>query len=173
MSGTSEHNQACIALTRLAHDIIELVLIEHRNIDQQLDDVSQLTADACNTLVPAFERISQCCDQLLDVNSPTDRQNCRNDIRHHQQQVITALQFDDIVQQLAKHTQARTRLLLAILEQLLAGFTEIENSDYQYTEMLDASVESLKREIEGLRQELAKERPVKQRSLNTGNTELF
>ena len=84
--------------------------------------------------------------------------------------IVTSLQFDDIVQQLTKHAQSRTRHLQTMFKNIA---TNLEKLDCKFNSAFNSRILALKHDVNNLKNELQKENPVKQSSLTTGKTELF
>lgn len=159
-------------LADLANDIVNLMIREHQSIHQELEHVSKLIGDASKSLTINFDELNTIAarhNSLLEDEDKTPAE----DLKKNQLNIVTALQFDDIVQQLTKHSQSRTRHIQVMFKKLATYLDEIKNSDCQSASTFNARIIELKRDVNELRLELEKENPVKQTSLATGKTELF
>jgi len=178
--------EANTMLADLAEDIVNLMLREHQSIHLELEHVGRLINEASKSLTANFDDLNKITvEQNLITDSalrPNNKDNqllfAKNNelniqLKKNQLNVVTALQFDDIVQQLTKHSQSRTRHIQVMFNKLATYLEEIKKSDYKITPAFISRVTELKREVTDLRTELEKENPVKQSSLTTGKTELF
>jgi hypothetical protein len=159
-------------LADLANDIVNLMIREHQSIHQELEHVGKLIGDASKSLTINFDKLNTIAarhNSLLENEDNTPAE----DLKKNQLNIVTALQFDDIVQQLTKHSQSRTRHIQVMFKKLATYLDEIKNSDCQSASTFNARIIELKRDVNELRLELEKENPVKQSSLATGKTELF
>ena len=167
-------------LTGLAYDIVNLMLREHQSIHQELEHVSKLIGDASKSLATNFDELNTIAAKqhsLLngeEEQSPTGTsKDIAEQLKKNQLNIVTALQFDDIVQQLTKHSQRRTRHIQVMFKKLANYLDEIKKSGNRNTATLNYKVIELIKDVKALSLELEKENPVKQSSLNTGKTELF
>jgi len=181
-ANTAEIN---MILTGLAEDIVSLMLREHHSIHKELGHVSHMISDASATLTASFDELNRIAakqQKILERTQQSDQDNTEPTMNHtalqqqfkkNQLNIVTALQFDDIVQQLTKHAQNRTRQIQLMFKKLADSIEESKKLDYEYTSEFSTKILALKREVNDLRTELEKETPVKQSSLVTGKTELF
>ena len=170
-------------LTSLAEDIVSLMLREHQNIHQELEHLGNLIGDASASLSTSFDELNRIAakqqamldeaPQQVNTESSVKRNKLDEQFKKNQLNIITALQFDDIVQQLTKHAQNRTRHIQDMFKKLAASLEQTKKLNYQYTAEFSERALELKREVTELRTELEKENPVKQSSLAIGKTELF
>lgn len=167
-------------LADLANDIVNLMLREHQTIHQELEHVSKLIGDASKSLTINFDELNTIAAKqhtLLNNEENRSPPNTSNviaeQIKKNQLNIVTALQFDDIVQQLTKHSQSRTRHIQVMFKKLATYLDEIKKSENRNTVTFNSSVIELIKDVKDLRLELEKENPVKQSSLTTGKTELF
>jgi len=166
-------------LASLASDIVNLMLREHQSIHQELEHVSKLIGDASKSLATNFDELNTIAVKQNTSLNTEDKplSETSNDLadqfKKNQLNIVTALQFDDIVQQLTRHSQSRTRHIQVMFKKLAVYLEEIKKSDYKATPAFNSRIVELKREVTNLRTELEKENPVKQSSLTTGRTELF
>lgn len=176
---STDNAEANEMLASLASDIVNLMLREHQSIHQELEHVSKLIGDASKSLTSSFDEINTIAvkqNTLLNTVSK-ESEETGNDLsvqlKKNQLNVVTALQFDDIVQQLTKHSQSRTSHIQVMFNKLAAYLDEIKALQYKATPEFNARIDELKQDVSMLRIELEKENPVKQSSLSTGKTELF
>ncbi len=173
------------ALEILAEDVVNLMLREHQSIHQELEHVKNLIADASASLTTNFDELNKIATQqqaMLDLNMQQDVANMSssetyNDlnvkIKKSQLAIVTALQFDDIVQQLTKHAQNRTMHIQDMFKKLAVTIEEIKKQDCEYSPEFSSKILELKQDVNKLGIELEKDNPVKQSSLTIGKTELF
>ena len=177
MNETSTDNaEANEMLASLANDIVNLMLREHQSIHQELDHVSKLIGDASKSLTSSFDEINTIAvkqNALLSKDNKETSSDLSVELKKNQLNVVTALQFDDIVQQLTKHSQSRTRHIQVMFNKLAAYLEEIKKLEYKATPEFNDRVHELRDDVTKLRIELEKENPVKQSSLSTGKAELF
>ena len=175
-----------IMLAELSEDIVNLMLREHQSIHLELEHVGHLISDASKSLTTSFDELNKITieqnkifslasrpdnkdnDKLLATNNELNTQ-----LKKNQLNIVTALQFDDIVLQLTKHAQSRTRHIQTMFKNLEVNLQEIKSLDYKYDPAFIARISELKKDVDDLKKELQKENPVKQSSLTTGNIELF
>lgn len=175
-----------LTLANLSEDIVNLMLREHQSIHLELEHVGKLINDASKSLSTSFDELNNISAQqnkyistrLRPDNSEDKKLLAENDelnaqLKKNQLNVVTALQFDDIVQQLTKHSQSRTQHIQVMFNKLATYLEEIKGSGYKITPDFNSRITELTRDVADLRTELEKENPVKQSSLTTGNTELF
>jgi len=173
-------------LSGLADDLVNLMIREHQYIHQELEHVRQLVGDATRSLTASFDVINilaieqntmiTLASQLNTTNSETLVEQCKridNKHRDNRTKIVTALQFDDIVQQLTKHAQNRARRIQDMFKQLADTLKELKNMDHKNDPAFISKVQELQQDVESLRIELEKENPVKQSTLTIGRTELF
>ena len=173
---STDNAEANEMLASLANDIVNLMLREHQSIHQELDHVSKLISDASKSLTSSFDEINTIAvkqNALLSKDNKETSSDLSVELKKNQLNVVTALQFDDIVQQLTKHSQSRTRHIQVMFNKLAAYLEEIKKLDYKSTPEFNDRIHELRHDVTKLRIELEKENPVKQSSLSTGKTELF
>lgn len=176
------------SLTDLAEDIVSLMIREHQKIQQELYSISQLTNDASRSLRTSFRQLSTRHDQLAANPTGTDPASGDPELsaiaaatavnpgeypNKYYDEVVSALQFDDIVSQISQHSQKRTQHIQLMFEELSAGLNELKASDFEYSPALDDKIIQLRRDIRQLSTELEKESPAKQARLIEGKIELF
>jgi uncharacterized protein Yka (UPF0111/DUF47 family) len=172
-------------LTGLAEDIASLMLREHQSIHDELEHIGHLINDASTTLTTSFDELNSITAKQQVILNKAQQENSEDNpssnkqnnldgrFKKNQLKIVTALQFDDIVQQLTKHAQSRTRHIQLMFKKLADSIEDSKKLDYEYTQEFNEKITTLKREVNELRKELEKENPVKQSSLAIGKTELF
>ncbi|MBT8119013.1 MAG: hypothetical protein KJN89_04780 [Gammaproteobacteria bacterium] len=175
----TDDTEANEMLASLANDIVNLMLREHQSIHQELDHVSNLISDASKSLSSSFDEINTIAikqNSLLNTDSKVSKEtsdDLATQLKKNQLNVVTALQFDDIVQQLTKHSQSRTSHIQMMFNKLATYLDEIKELEYKSAPAINDRIHDLRHDVAKLRIELEKENPVKQTSLSTGKTELF
>lgn len=173
-------------LASLAEDIVNLMLREHQSIHLELEHVRQLISDASKSLTSSFDELNKITVEQSTISNATLQTDNTEDktlltsnseltlkLKKNQLNIVTALQFDDIVQQLTKHAQSRTRHIQTMFKDLATNLEEIKKLDYKFNSAFNSRILALKHDVNNLKNELQKENPVKQSSLTTGKTELF
>lgn len=158
------------ALAALAEDIISLMLREHQKIQQELSSIRQLIDDASGTLMTSLEQISNGIDDLIANPAAS---GTRDHFNQNFSDVVTALQFDDIVQQISQQSQKRTQHIQNLFVELSSQLDELKASAFEYSPSFDARLQQLRDDIRQLDAELQKESPACQARLAEGKIELF
>jgi LmbE family N-acetylglucosaminyl deacetylase len=173
-------------LSNLAEDLINLMIREHQYIHQELDHVRHLVGDAARALTNGFDEMNilaiehntmvTLALQLNNANNKELLEKCKRTEKQHrdtQLKIVTALQFDDIVQQLTSHAQSRAISIQDMFKRLNVALQKLKHLDHRDDPGFISSIRDLKRDVEKFRIELEKENPVKQTSMTIGRTELF
>ncbi len=156
-------------LATLADELIRLMMREHQSIQQELYCISQLSDDASQSLSASFAQIRKVLDQVTANLSIAAQQT----LRQGYSDMVTALQFDDIVQQISRHAQNRTQHIQRLFADLAARLDTLKTSGYTYNSEFAHSIDQLRRDIQRASAELEKESPARQARLEIGKTELF
>jgi hypothetical protein len=183
-STTSE--EAVAILSGLAEELVNLMIREHQYIHQELEHVRQLVGNATRSLTASFDQMNilaieqnTIVTMALQLNNATNAElleKCKradNQYRNNQVKIVTALQFDDIVQQLTQHAQNRAMSVQEMFKRLGKALKELRQLDHKDDPDFISRILELKQDVANLRTELEKENPVKQSSLAIGKTELF
>ncbi len=173
-------------LSNLADDLVKLMIREHQYIHQELGNVRQLIGDATRSLTGSFDEINILAIEqntimtlALQLNTANNKElieKCkRTDKRYKENRVkiVTAMQFDDIVQQLTKHAQNRTMNILEMFNRVDDALKELKHLDHKDDPAFKSRIMELERDVLKFRAELEKENPVSLSTLTTGKTELF
>ena len=173
-------------LPGLADDLIYLMIREHQYIHQELEHVRQLVREATRSLTNSFDELNilaieqttmvTLALQLNNANNKELLEQCKRtekQYRANQVRIVTALQFDDIVQQLTQHAQNRAMKIQDMFKRLDKALKELRHMKQTRDPEFISRILALKNDVERLRKELDKENPVKQSSLAIGKTELF
>ena len=174
-------------LTSLADDLVSLMISEHQNIHQELEHVRQLVGDATRSLTASFDEMNILAIEqnttvslALQLNNATNEElleRCKRaeqQYRDNQVNIVTALQFEDIVQQLMSHAQKRTLGIQDMFKRLNDALQELKKSRSKKDDPEFISrIKALKQDVAAFRTQLDEENPVRQSSLATGKTELF
>lgn len=146
MSNNETTSNVVESLSVVIGELVEIINSEHKKIQIELDQVSSLIKDAEQT-------IKKNINSLDSVEKPN---------------VVRALQFEDIVQQLVHHTNNRTETLVIMLNKLKEITT---NTDHDNS--LSQHVKNIKNIYSKFNETVATSNPVQQNSINEGKTELF
>ena len=187
MNNNSNTNKEISALlSKLADDLVNLMIREHQYIHQELEHVRLMIGDATRSLTSCFDdmnilaieqnTIITMALQLNNANSEELLDQCKRTdkrYRENQRKVVTALQFDDIVQQLTKHAQNRTMSILEMFKRLNEALNELKHLDHKDDPAFISRIMELERDVLKFRAELEKENPVNISAFSIGKTELF
>ncbi len=173
-------------LSELADDLTSLMIREHQYIHDELEHVRNLVRDATRSLTSSFDEMNilaieqttmvTLALQLNNANNKELLEQCKRSEQHYranQVKIVTALQFDDIVQQLTKHAQNRAMSIQEMFKRLGSALKEFRQLDHKDDPEFIRKILKLKQDVAKFRTELEKENPVKQSSLAIGRTELF
>ncbi len=173
-------------LSELADELTCLMIREHQYIHDELEHVRNLVSDATRSLTSSFDEMNilaieqttmvTLALQLNNANNKELLEQCKRSEKHYranQVKIVTALQFDDIVQQLTKHAQNRAMSIQKMFKRLAAALKEFKQLDHKDDPEFISKILHLKRDVADFRKQLEKENPVKQSSLATGRIELF
>ena len=173
-------------LSELADELTSLMIREHEYIHEELEHVRNLVSDATRSLTSSFDEMNilaieqttmvTLALQLNNANNKELLEQCKRSekqYRANQVKITTALQFDDIVQQLTKHAQIRAMSIQKMFKRLNIALKEFKQPDHKNDPEFFSKILQLKQDVANFRTELKKENPVKQSSLAIGRTELF
>ena len=179
-------NNISLLLSELAEDLTCLMIREHQYIYEELEHVRNLVRDATRSLTSSFDEMNilaieqttmvTLALQLNNANNKELLEQCKRSEKHYranQVKIVTALQFDDIVQQLTKHAQNRAMSIREMFKRLDGALKEFKHLDQKDDPEFISKILQLKQDVAKFRTELEKENPVKQSSLSIGRTELF
>ena len=182
----TENEEISNLLSSLADDLVHLMIREHQYIHQELEHVRQLVGDATRSLTAGFDDINilaieqntmiTLASQLNTTDNEALLEQCKRIDKKHREnrtRIVTALQFDDIVQQLTGHAQRRARNIQEMFYKLANTLKELHSLDHKNDPAFVSRIQEIKRDVEKFRVELEKENPVKQSTLAIGKTELF
>jgi len=173
-------------LSELADDLTCLMIREHQYIHEELEHVRNLVRDATRSLSSSFDEMNilaieqttmvTLALQLNNANNKELLEQCKRSEKHYranQVKIVTALQFDDIVQQLTKHAQNRALSIQAMFKRLDGALKRFKHMENKEDPEFISEILQLKQDVAKFRTELEKENPVKQSSLSIGRTEIF
>jgi hypothetical protein len=83
-----------------------------------------------------------------------------------------ALQFEDIVMQMIGHSKSRANVMSKILIDVRQNLAHLNSGEWDAEKLLD-SIDASRRAIERFREDRTLNNPVNQRSLDSGDIELF
>ena len=179
MTDISKQSDAQVLLYELAESLSSLVIREHQILQDELDQVGNLVGDAVKELGENFYELHACVfyqksliGDLENADNKDELQAINSKINSHTSNLKRALQFDDIVQQLAGHASERIgqmQQLFNMLDQDVNKLKSFEIDNKQTQNQLKIMHENISK----FRQLLEKENPVKQGSMTAGEIELF
>jgi hypothetical protein len=173
------------SLYKLADELCELVIKEHQILQGEMCQVRVLVSDAVKNLDSNFRSLSAraseqvaIIDQVISTGHVDDEQQQKlsaisDQINSHTSTTIRALQFDDIVQQLAGHTCDRIARMQELFTELEDKLTKIKQLESQDGDGIQKYMKMMHDEIRYFRTKLEKENPVKQNSMDAGKIEIF
>lgn len=187
MNNTDTTNEDTSSLlSELADELTSLMIREHQYIQDELEHVRSLVGDATRSLTASFDEMNilaieqttmvTLALQLNNANNHELLEQCKRSekqYRSNQVRIVTALQFDDIVQQLTKHAQSRARSIQEMFKRLDSALKEFRHLKQKDDPEFIRKIINLKQDVANFRTELEKANPVKQFSLAIGRTELF
>ena len=168
----------------LEGELYNLIKREHAEISDELSQMGSVVNDAIKTLVQSLNSLS---GQLKEQNELVQKiASAVDDVESEKQQqayhavskmvgrnitaVVRSFQFEDIVQQLVTHCGTRSENLEQLFDRINQNVDELKNAAQ------DDSVQILsvmKADIAKVSEDLKKENPVKQTSMEAGGIELF
>lgn len=173
------------SLYKLAGELSELVVREHQILQGEMCQIRVLVSDAVKNLDNNFRNLSAraleqaaIIDQVANTGRVDGEQQQKllaisDQINSHTSITIRALQFDDIVQQLAGHTCDRIARMQELFTELEDKLTKIKQLESQDKSGIQEYIKMMHDEIGYFRTRLEKENPVKQRSMEAGKIEIF
>lgn len=173
------------SMYKLMDELSSLIVKEHQILQGEMCQVRVLVSDAVKNLDSNFRDLNACSSEqvtiingLINTGRVDEEQQQKlseisNQINSHTSATIRALQFDDIVQQLAGHTSnriARMQELFADLEDKLTKIKQLESQD---NSGIHEYIKKMRGKVKKFRTKLEKENPVKQKSMDAGKIEIF
>jgi len=189
--GINKDNSSSLekSLYALADNMNSVVVREHQILQRELGQMCELVSDAAKTLVDNFDIITKLAaeqaellhvmtsDDLDDAEGNEGRRGKATEISKKMQTsnsaVVRALQFEDIVQQLASHSRKRAEQMEQLFSNLSRKLEDQKKVESQQYHKVMQSVKAMQQEVEKHRVAMDKENPVKQVSISEGKTELF
>ena len=170
----------------LSQELSTLVIREHEILQDELQQVGHLVGDAVKDLIFNFTRLKELAENQADIIAHSLNKDDATiddnvmldkivDVTHQTKacvsNIIVALQFDDIIQQLTTHSSQRS-------EQLKYLFTDISiklnnNGCVQTQALMHKLLQDIYKDINKYRNVLENENPVKQDNMKKGKIELF
>ena len=160
-------------LSELADDLTCLMIREHQYIHEELEHVRNLVRDATRSLTSSFDEMNilaieqttmvTLALQLNNANNKELLEQCKRSEKHYranQVKIVTALQFDDIVQQLTQHAQNRALSIQAMFKRLDGALKRFKHLDHKEDPEFISEILQLKQDVAKFRTELEKENPV-------------
>ena len=168
-------------LYSVAQELSSLIIREHQILRSELNQVGVLVEDASQTLGDNFRLLKEYVadnkeEKVDDANEIEDS----GDVKAFSKQVETcatnmmrALQFDDIVQQLASHADDRIGQMQELFEVMDNKLSELKTSKIENEQTTQVYLQLMLANVTKYRELLEKSNPVKQETMGAGNIELF
>lgn len=179
MTDISEQSGTQVLLFELAESLSSLVIREHQILQDELNQVGDLVGDAVQEMGDSFYEINTCITEQESLIKSLDNSSKKNQledltsqINSHTSTLKRALQFDDIVQQLAGHASERIGQMQQLFNMLDHDVNKL-TSVYTDNDQTQTQLKIMLENISKYRQLLEKENPVKQGSMTAGGIELF
>jgi len=173
------------SLHNLADELSQLIVREHQILQGEMCQVRVLVSDAVKSLDSNFRSLSAraseqsaILDEVVESGRVDKKQQQKlseisDEISSHTSTTIRALQFDDIVQQLAGHTCDRIARMQELFAELEDKLTNIKKLEVMDADGIQQYIEKMRDEVESFRAKLEKENPVRQSSMSEGKIEIF
>lgn len=142
--------------------VVRALVAENSLLRDDLIRVRRLTVQAADTLRSNFRDI----DTAVRESESAEKLMAENKAAY--QEIIAALQFEDIVSQVLAHQLERSELSLTVLMQLEEQLHMVDHST-EYQSLLNRTND----QVEKFLSRLSASESVKQQSLNVGEAELF
>lgn len=174
-------------IIEIAETISRMVVNEQKVIQEELEQIQKLVSDAVRTISDNYMNLSgyidkqkTVIDSIVDQVSNNDSleearceiRNLSEKIQANKSAIIRALQFDDIANQAAAHSNARVKHMEALFSSVLELLqsTQAEKSSKKQVDML---LSEMKEQIEKHQKALQKTNPVTHTNVDEGGIELF
>ena len=162
-------------ISRIALELINVINTEHANLQVDIARMGNIVSEASKNLHDTFhgfqDERKQLLDKLNNVHTEGKSQELTPGETNYLHKGITALQFEDIVQQMLAHANTKLQAIEDLMNELnrkISDYLE-DGSDTELVEMLT----TCKQEIEAARKKLVLDNPVKQQSLDKGDVTFF
>lgn len=173
------------SLYELIDELSSLIIREHQILQGEMSQVRVLVSDAVKNLDRNFRSLNACSseqaaivNELVGTGRVDEEQQKKlsvisGQINSHTSTTIRALQFDDIVQQLAGHTCDRIARMQELFVELEKKIIKIKYLEVHDKKGIQGYIRMMRDEVGHFRTKLEKENPVKQISMDAGKIELF
>ena len=170
-------------LFKVAEELCGLVVREHQILQGELSQVGVLVEDAVQSLGANLRVLNECLkSQEIILNDhekehsgdrSKDFLSLSDQVNKNTSEMIRALQFDDIVQQLSRHASERIEQMHALFNVLGHNVSELKSFEFDNIDDAQSKLKEMVDNIAKYRLLLEKNNPVKQSSMNEGSIELF
>ena len=168
----------------LEGELYGLIKREHAEISDELSQMGLVVSDAIKTLVQSLNSLS---GQLKEQNElvqsiATSADSAESEKQQQEYQalsqmvnrnitaVVRSFQFEDIVQQLVAHCGTRSENLEQLFDRINQNVDDLKNADQNKSGQI---LSTMKQDIAKVSEDLKKENPVKQTSMDVGGIEIF
>jgi len=173
----------------LATALNGLVVREHQILQEELGQLSALIRDAVATLEESFRVINeQASEQSKLATSTAEVLNEKkqrlpiglDNISKISEQInknvataVRSLQFEDIIQQLAAHSNNRAAQIEQLFVKLGEKLITLESIKSDEAIRIEQIIHAMQSDMEDFRHAVEKDNPVKQATMDEGKIELF
>jgi len=170
-------------LFNVAEELCGLVLREHQLLQRELNQVGVLVEDAVQSLGSNLRILNECMiaqNKILAQHNPRESADTSMEfssiskrLSKNTSEMMRALQFDDIVQQLSRHAGDRVSQMQSLFHMLDTHVSELKILKSENSDDIRIKLHEMIHDISTYRQSLEKSNPVKQNSMSEGKIEIF
>lgn len=177
-----------ISMRELSWSLHDLVNEEQEFLDTELARVSTLVQEGVEHLMGCFNEmharleeqrrqlkrsISSAGPEQGNARSAEEILTSTGQVDSYLGKAVRALQFEDIVQQMIRHSRQRISTVNAMLQMLRQQIEKLETDQCGDTEILREAILECKSVVAQIRMRLETDHPVNQESLKQGTVTLF
>jgi len=171
----------------LAQELSSLIIREHQILRDELNQVGALVEDASQTLGDNFRALKECVAEKNSASEHMGLTETSDDmadggsevleltrqVDSYATEMMRALQFDDIVQQLAGHADERIRQMQELFRVMDEKLSELKTNQPEDLKETQLHLRVMLANVKKYRELLEKGNPVRQESMSAGSIELF
>jgi methyl-accepting chemotaxis protein len=175
--------------SNLADELAQMVVQEHKLLQTELKQITELTDDAVRELSRITIQLKGSTENIMRSRMDDDKQSLtslRDGLTQLSDQVdvstcetVRTLQFGDILKQLTDHVLSRAVSMDALFTSLsnevemIKRHLEKSDENVNAADRMTQRISSMSEKIQSYKSSLPKSSPVKQKNLKAGNVELF
>ena len=178
----------------LIDDISDLIIREHQALNDELNQISLLVRDSAQTIDESFnelkddiakqsENVQLASKKLAELETEQKliqlehiakiTEEITDKINKNVFTVVRCLQFEDIVQQLVGHSRRRVEKMETLLSRTTKNIEALKINNSGDKESILEALDEIQEDIICVKEELEKENPVRQHSIEAGKVDLF